>query len=284
MIDLNREEDKQATVGTVTFFALLLLFLIIMGLTRCTDTLAEESDGGGVAVSIGNPDDGGLDNSSAEQSEEYTAPVEPAVEEYVPESQVTSDVAEAPPVKKTEPTPPKPKKPATTSTKPVEEKKPDPKKPDPRSQFPGSKKGGTDASGAGKGGDGKGGYKGRPDGTPDGSPDGNGGTGDRGNGPSDGDGTGSGIKGSISGFKVAKVKQPASGSQEQGVIRLRVCVDANGNVIPSEIKYAPDRDPNTSTDVGLRQRAIDAMKQFKFTNTSGSSGGCGYYTFTFKLQ
>ena len=93
-----------------------------------------------------------------------------------------------------------------------------------------------------------------------------------------------GIKGNISGFKVAKIKQPNGGVQEQGVIRLKVCVDASGNVIPSSIKYSPDRDPNTSTDLRLRQRAIDAMKQFKFTNTSGSSGGCGYFSFTFKLQ
>ena len=279
MINLDRVEDKQATVGTVTFFALLLLFLIIMGLMHgCTDLMAEEDAGGGVAVSIGNPDDGGPDNSSAEQMEDYTPPVE---EEYIPENQVTSDVAEAPPVKKTETTPPKPKKP---NTKPVEPKKPEPKKPDPRSQFPGSKNRGTDKTGTGTGGDGRGGYKGNPDGTPDGSPDGNGGTGDRGNGPSDGDGIGSGIKGNISGFKVAKIKQPNGGVQEQGVIRLKVCVDASGNVIPSSIKYSPDRDPNTSTDLRLRQRALDAMKQFKFTNTSGSSGGCGYFSFTFKLQ
>ncbi len=77
MINLDRVEDKQATVGTVTFFALLLLFLIIMGLMHgCTDLMAEEDAGGGVAVSIGNPDDGGPDNSSAEQIEDYTPPVE----------------------------------------------------------------------------------------------------------------------------------------------------------------------------------------------------------------
>ena len=90
--------------------------------------------------------------------------------------------------------------------------------------------------------------------------------------------------GGIGGFKVAKVVQPKGGVQEQGVVRLKVCVDASGRVIPSSIKYAPDRDPLTTTNLALRQRAIDALRQFKFTNTSGSTGGCGFIKFTFKLK
>lgn len=278
MVDISREEDRKALFGTVTFVTLLLMILILMGLMNgCSEVQAEEQDGGGVAVSLGRPDDGGPDNSAAEQNEETAPPVE---EEYVPEHQATSDVAEAPAVKKTEPNTKEPTK--TTPKETTKTKQPEKvvKKVDPRSQFPGSKSTGSDQTGSGKGGDGKGGYKGSPDGTPDGSPDGNGGKGTTGDGPS----IGTGISGGIGGFKVAKVAQPEGGVQEAGVIRLKVCVDASGNVIPGSIKYAPNRDPNTSTSLQLRQRAITALKKFKFTNVSGSSGGCGYINFTFKLQ
>lgn len=92
------------------------------------------------------------------------------------------------------------------------------------------------------------------------------------------------ISGGISGFKVAKVVQPRGGVQETGAVRLKVCVDKLGNVILSSIKYAPDRDPLTTSNIELRNRAIAALKQFKFTNTSGSNGGCGYIKFNFKLR
>lgn len=280
MVDISREEDRKALFGTVTAVALLLIFLIVLGLMNgCSDIQAEELDAGGVAVSLGNPDDGGPDNSAAQQQEEeYTPPLE---EEYIPEHQETSDVSEAPVVKKTEPV----KKPPTKTTpkkttKPAEKKTEEPtKKVDERSLFPGSKKG-NDNTGKGKGGTGHGGYKGRPDGTPDGDPNGNGGKGTQGDGPS----LGTGISGGIGGFKVSKIAQPQGGVQAAGVIRLKVCVDASGKVIPSSIKWVPDRNPATSTNSQLRQRATAALKKFQFTNVSGSSGGCGYINFTFKLQ
>lgn len=280
MIDISREEDKKALVGTITFIALLIMLLIVMGLMNgCSEVQAEDLESGGVAVSLGNPDDGGSDNS-ASRDEAYTPPVEE--EEYVPEHQETSDVSDAPEVKKTEPVDKKPTKtdPKETTKDPVKDPVKEPKKVDKRGLFPGSSKGGNDDSGDGKGGDGKGGYKGNPDGTPDGNPDGNGGQGTQGDGPS----IGTGISGGIGGFKVAKMSQPQGGVQEAGVIRLKVCVDKNGTVIPSSIKYAPNRDPNTSTNLQLRQRAIAALKKFKFTNVSNSTGGCGYINFTFKLQ
>lgn len=123
MVDISREEDRKALFGTVTAVALLLIFLIVLGLMNgCSDIQAEELDAGGVAVSLGNPDDGGPDNSAAQQQEEeYTPPVE---EEYIPEHQETSDVSEAPVVKKTEPV----KKPPTKTT-PKKTTKPAEKKP-----------------------------------------------------------------------------------------------------------------------------------------------------------
>lgn len=280
MVDISREEDRKAMVGTVTIIALLLVFLIVLGLTGCPVQAEEERETGGIAVCIGMPDDGGPDNSAAEQQqeEEYTPPVE---EEYVPENQHTSDVAEAPEVKKTEPSKKEPTKTPTKETTKKTTKEPEKpvKKVDQRSLFPGSKKG-SDYAGKGKGGEGDGGYKGRPDGTPDGDPNGNSGQGTQGDGPS----IGTGISGGIGGFKATKTVQPQGGVQEKGVIRLKVCVDARGNVIPSSIKWVPDRNPGTSTNLQLRNRAIAALKKFQFANVSGSPGGCGYINFTFKLQ
>jgi len=106
MINLSRSEDKKALAGTITVYLLLFLLLFLMSMfNACSDVEAEEISSGGVAVSMGNPDDGGPDNSSAE---EETIPE--SEEEYTPENQLTSDVAEAPPIIKNEPkiTPKKP--------------------------------------------------------------------------------------------------------------------------------------------------------------------------------
>ena len=163
MVDLHREEDKKALIGTVTFYALLFLLFILLALFSCGKDEAGLEPSGGVAVSIGNPDDGGPDNSAAEQEEAYTPPLE---EEYTPENQLTSDVDEAPEVKKTEPTvKPKPKI-NTPTEKPTEQQKPtetpkEVQKPNLKDLF------GKDKTGAGKNGtaDDRGGYKGRPDGS-----------------------------------------------------------------------------------------------------------------------
>ena len=287
MVDINREEDRKALVGTATALILLLILLMILGLNACSDEEQDLEPSGGVSVSLGNPDDGGPDNSAAEQEEAYEEPIEEPVEEVVeeaePESQVTTDEADAPPVQETKPT----TKPSTTPSKTTPKETPtEPvKKPTKPARKPNAKDmWGKEKTGAGKNGtsDDRGGYKGRPDGTPDGAPDGQG-QGDQGTGPDAGP-PGNGISGGINGFGVLKQVQPQTGVQAKGVIRLKVCVDANGNVIPSSIKYAPNRDPNTSTNLELRKRAISAMKQFKFKNKTGSAGGCGYFSFNFKLQ
>ena len=281
MIDLNREEDKKALIGTVSFYLLLFFYLFMLILLSCGEESGLEPSGG-VAVSIGNPDNGGPDNSAAQEEEAYTPPIE---EEYTPENQLTSDVEEAPAVKKTEPTvKPKPKvnKPVDKPTEQQEptEKPKEVKKANTRDLF------GKDKAGAGKGGtsDDRGGYMGDPNGKPDGKPDGNGGRGNAGSGSGDGPSMGPGITGGIGGFSVASVAQPEGGVQDKGVVRLKVCVDAQGNVIPSSIKYAPDRNPETTTNLTLRKNAIAALNKFKFSNNSGSSGGCGYINFTFKLN
>ncbi|MDA9111147.1 hypothetical protein N9J89_02735, partial [Bacteroidia bacterium] len=160
--------------------------------------------------------------------EEYTPPV---VEEYVPESQLTSDVDEAPAVQETKPTT---KPPAKAQGKPVTE--PQQKETPKETTKPGRKLNekslfGKDKTGSGKGGTSdKGGYKGSPDGKPDGSPNGTGGQGNMGDGTGSGPAIGPGIDGGIGGFKVKNYVKPQGGVQKSGVVSLRVCVDKNGNV------------------------------------------------------
>jgi hypothetical protein len=268
MLNLNNPNERAGLIGTIVFH-LLLLFLAIM-LGYCTDLSAVELDAGGVTVALGTPDAGAEDNSTQDQQEEYTPPVE---EEYTPENQLTSDVEEAPAVKETPPNKPKPKTTPKETTEKTPDKPKEERKPSTRDLF--SKKDKGDGSGGGTTGGDRGAEDGKEGGSPDGAGDGNGSGIDLGNG----------ISGGIGGFKVAKVVAPRGGVQEQGVVRLRVCVDERGNVNPGSIKHRPDRgDPLTSMNSALIARATEALKQFKFTNTSGSSGGCGYIKFTFKLK
>jgi hypothetical protein len=273
MINLSRSEDKKALAGTITVYLLLFLLLFLMSMfNACSDVEAEEISSGGVAVSMGNPDDGGPDNSSAE---EETIPE--SEEEYTPENQLTSDVAEAPPIIKNEPKiTPKTKE----TIKPIEDKpketKPTPKPP----KINIGKNKGKDTDGSGKGGNNTGGYKGKPDGTGT-SPDGEG-KGTSGMGSGDGPSLGPGISGGIGGFS-AKIALPQGGVQENGKVRLYVCVDSKGNV--KSAKHKPlIGDYSTTSNSDLINRAIYSIKKSTFRNISGSDGGCGYITYTFKLQ
>ncbi len=258
---LKRDEDRKALGGTIIVAVLLflLLFLMLVGNSQTPDEMAP----GGVTISLGEPDQGGEDNSTAKQ-EEFVEQVE---EEYTPENQLTSDVEEAPAVQETPPTnnttKPNTTKPKETTT-PKEEQKPNQ-----RDLFGSSKSGGGSNGGT------TGGDKGDKDGTPDGSPDGQG-KGDSGEGID----LGGGMFGGIGGFKVAHKVTPRSGSQESGVVKLQVCVDASGRVLPHKIKVLR----GTTGGSDLQNRSIEALKKFRFQNTSGSSGGCGYISFTFKLN
>lgn len=281
MVDLSREEEKKAVVGTATFFALLFILLIVSALNGCMDANAELEPSGGVTVSLGEPDQGGPDNSAAEQvEEEYTTPVE---EEYVPENQLTSDVEEAPAIKETKPTtkPPTKTKPVEkpTETEKPKETKPVERKPNQKSMFPGK-----DKTGGGKGTDSdKGGYTGAKDGKPDGRPDGTGGSGNMGDGTGSGPAIGPGIDGGIGGFKVRDYVKPEGGVQKNGIVSLKVCVDASGNVT-SVSKNPRFRNINMTNDPELVARATAALRKFKFTNVTGAQSGCGFVNFTFKVN
>ena len=186
MLNLSRSEDKKALAGTITVYLLLFLLLFLMSMfNACSDLEAEEISSGVVAVSLGNPDDGGPDNFAAK---EETIPE--SKEEYTPENQLTSDVAEAPPIVNN-----KAKTKPKETAKPIEDKpketKPTPKPP----KINIGKNKGKDTDGSGKGGNNTGGYKGKPDGTGT-SPDGEG-KGTSGMGSGDGPSLGPGISGGI---------------------------------------------------------------------------------------
>ena len=275
MIDFNRTEDKQAMVGTTVFYILLILLLFMLS-KSCTNAEAKDEEAGGVAISLGQPDQGGPDNSSAQ--EENTPP--PSVPEYTPQSQLTSDDAEAPAVQKTKPAPKvKPKTTPTeqtTKTEPTKTAEPAPTKSAPKINI------GKDKSGKGAGDDSRsGGYKGSPDGTPDGDPNGNGGRGKQGTGTGSGPTSGP-VVGLIGGFD-AKINPPSGGVQDNGVVRIYVCVNENGTV--TTVKHDPLRGaPGTTTNSGLINKAITSIKQSSFKNVSGSDGGCGHFTYTFKVN
>jgi hypothetical protein len=272
MINLSRSEDKKALVGTITVYIMLFLLLLVMSMfNACSEVEAEEMSSGGVAVSLGNPNDGGPDNSAAEEETETATE-----EDYTPENQLTSDVAEAPPVVKNEP-----KTKAKETNKPIKEKPKDPKPTPKPPKINIGKNKGKDINGSGKGGDSNsGGYKGKPDGTGT-SPDGEG-KGTLGSGTGDGPSLGPGVSGGIGGFS-AKIALPQGGVQENGVVRLKVCVNSQGAV--KEVKHEPKvGDYRTTSNRDLIARAKYSVNKSTFRNISGSDGGCGYITYTFKLQ
>lgn len=281
MIDIHREEDKKAIIGTVTFFSLLLLLLILLSLFAWKTTQADIEPSGGVTVSLGQPNQGGPDNSAAQQQEEeYTPPVE---EEYTPENQLTSDVDEAPEVKQNKPSPKPTKQPTKPIKKPTEQEKPEDtqpieRKPNERSLFGKDKTGG----GSGKDSD-KGGYTGTKDGKPNGSPEGTGGTGTMGDGTGNGPAIGPGIDGGIGGFQIKNYVKPEGGVQKNGIVSLKVCVDKNGNVT-SVTKNSKFRNINMTNDPELVERATVALRKFKFTNVTNAQSGCGFVNFTFRVN
>ena len=274
MVNFNRSEDKKALLGTLTVYLLLFLMLILMSMfNACSEVEAEEFNAGGVAISLGNPEDGGPDNTSAEEET-----VEQTEDEYTPENQLTSDVIDAPPVIKNEPkTQSNPNSTIKASeNKPIETK---PLSKPPKINI--GKNKGDDVSGAGKGNNSSsGGYKGKPDGTGT-SPDGEG-SGTNGRGTGNGPSLGPGVSGGIGGFS-ATIAPPRGGVQENGIIRLQVCVDKFGNV--KSVKHVPERGKaGTSSNPDLVSRATSSVKKSTFKNTSGSDGGCGFITYTFKLH
>ncbi len=68
-------------------------------------------------------------------------------------------------------------------------------------------------------------------------------------------------------------------SQEQGIVVIKVCVNANGNVISAEYTQSG----STTNSNNLRQKAIANAKKWKFSK-SHIDKQCGTIRYVFKLQ
>lgn len=253
-MNLKRTADQAGLIGTIAFHALLIFFILLM-MMQCKSVPPPDPLDGAVSVSLGQPDAGGPDNSTA-VSEQQPTPSESTTPE-----QVTSDVQDAPEVQQTETTstPTQQQNPTTQETTPE-------RTVDERGLFkPGSGGGSGDGETPGD--------QGKPDGQDDGKPDGQG-TGSGGTGFA-----GDGYEGNINGFRVSAPFKPVNNRQEFGKVTIIVCVDVNGNVVSARGGGVP----TTNTSKHLENLSISAAKKFKFERIgNATSKNCGYITFNYK--
>lgn len=251
-MDIRRTADQAGIFGTIVFHA-LLVFLIMLLMVKCNNETPPDPLDGAVAVSIGEPENGGPDESTAEVEESSAQPTESSTEETV-----SSDVSEAPEVQQTQ------NRPSTTTTTTPTPNPPKPRTADPRNSW-------KPGSGTGSGSGTQSGDQGKPDGTENGSPDGTGGTGSGGIGES-----GDGWSGNIDGFKVKVPSIPVNTQQEFGKVTVIVCVDRTGKVVD----VRPGGRPTTNTSKHLENLSINAAKKFTFTRIgTATEKNCGYITF-----
>lgn len=237
---------------------ILLMFLMVYGVEK-TDPLD-----GGVEIMLGEPDAGGFDEVpvSAEEYTEELAPEETVEEETV----VSQDQEDAPEVKTTEEKKSNPK-PTPEITEKTTENPVEKRKADQRSLF--KKK--TDSDGKGTG-DNKG-NEGGEDGSPDGEPKGQGGSGIG--------FSGDGFSGKIDGFKAIFTPTINNNQQEVGTVRVRVCVDINGKIIPMMTQW----NGGTASSSYLKELSVRKANEFKFKRIGDATEtNCGIITFTYKAR
>jgi TonB family protein len=76
-------------------------------------------------------------------------------------------------------------------------------------------------------------------------------------------------------------KVPAAyNSQEQGVVRVKICVDSDGRVVEA----TPTQSGSTTTSGTLRSAAQKAALQWRFAASPGSDKECGWIDFNFRLK
>lgn len=259
------DKKNKLTSGVITLLihAGILVLMMWLGL-KPPDPPWEEQ---GIMISLGEPDQGGPDQTPAAEQPE----TEPQPEEQIPveeeENIATQDIEDAPVVKKTED-----KKPSEVK-KPSTEKKPEVKEPerkaDSRAMFRGNRTNG-DPNSQGTGDGDVPGNQGSPDGSENGSLDG------RGQGTS-GDGFGY----SLSGRKIKRLPDVQDNSKATGKVVVTVTVDKNGRVVKAE----PGARGTTTTDPGLWEKARQAALRTEFsTRADGATEQVGTMTFVFKYK
>lgn len=138
---------------------------------------------------------------------------------------------------------------------------------------------GSGGTGQGSGGGGKPGNQGVPGGTgsnPFGqSPGGGGGT-----GGGQGTGTGASVGGGLGGRKVLSLAKASYTSNKQGTVRVKVCVNSDGQVVSAEATQAG----STTTDASLRSSATAAARQCRFAAAPGTDVQCGWIEYNFILK
>jgi TonB family protein len=138
------------------------------------------------------------------------------------------------------------------------------------------KPGGT---GTGQGNTGKPGNQGIPGGTGDnpfGKSNGDGG----GSGGGSGTGTGASVGGGLGGRKALDRVKPSYNSNNEGVVRVAICVNDDGSVSSAKSTLQG----STTTDGSLRSAAEAAARRWKFAASPGSGEQCGWIDFNFKLK
>lgn len=127
--------------------------------------------------------------------------------------------------------------------------------------------GGLFGSGSGKGNTGKPGNQGDPEGDPNAS-------------RLEGISTGSGrVGGGLGGRGILAAPSVQENSQKQGVVVVRVCVDAAGNVLSADYTQAG----STTTDRQLVQAAVRNARQWRFSRGQVEKQ-CGTISYNFKVQ
>lgn len=300
---VNRDEDRTKAVllSLMLHLGLLTLFMFYKFAMPAKplpppDILIEMTSlgGGGTDAAKGEPDRG-MNSTSAP-----TTPPPEVAEEAPAEAKPTLPVKTEAPPKTTTPTAEDPEVAAlrrqqeeTKRKQQEEQKKIDEQKrkeqeaanaqakkeADRKKKMEGAFGGGSGGSGAGSGTGGKPGNQGAPGGTgsnPNGTSAGTGG----GSGGGSGSGIGASVGGGLGNRKIVNRVTPVYNSQEQGTVRVKICVDSDGKVIEA----APTTTGSTTSSGTLRSAAEKAAWGWKFVAAPGNDRQCGHIEFNFKLK
>lgn len=223
---------------TVIIFGLLFILLLVLGLARPVPPPPEY----GVEVNLGNS----LDGMGDIQPDELTEQANPATsmpQEASNEENVSTENSENIALKTTK----KPKTQTTPTTPPTEDVKPQPE--EPRINLNALYSGKKAAQGGSEGTTGKPGDQGQADGTKDGTV------------YSGTPGSGGGISFSLSGRQSKSLPKPVYNSDDQGVVVVKIWVNAEGIVIKAQ---AGERG-TTVNDSNLWKTAESAAMRSRFS-------------------